>query len=298
MERYFENTERFIALFKKRNESFWIEDGIIFKRYQKMLVPDGCIKSSRRIEKSKEIKLLNKTHSILLRSTSDFNCSPSESEWYAVLCDKFTAVEEYKSKQRNEINRGLKNCEIRKISAVELADNGYECYFKAFDNYNNNTVKPYSQIQFKENILTAQGFEDIVHYWGVFHDDKMIAFATNYIYGNIEASYNSIKLHPDYLHLYPIYALIYRMNEFYLKDHFVEYVNDGFRSILHDTSIQNFLIKKFGFTKVYLKLHVRYHPIFDIIMKVAFPFRKIIAKFDARFNALFELERIHRKSKR
>jgi len=87
------------------------------------------------------------------------------------------------------------------------------------------------------------------------------------------------------------------MNEYYLKEHQFAYVNDGFRSILHDTSIQEFLIKKFGFRKVYLKLHIQYHPLFGIFMKLAFPFRKFIAKFDARFNALFELERIHRKSK-
>ncbi len=298
MERYFEDIKRYEALFHKREELFYTIEGIIFKRYQKMLVCDGAIKKDSLLSAKNKKKLLSETNSILIRQTSDFDCNPSESDWYAVICKDFTPIEKLNSKQRNEVNKGLQQCEVRKISAIELANNGYDCYYKAFQNYRNSSTKPYDEEQFKENILNGENFEDIVHNWGVYHQEKMIAFGTTYIYGNTEASYNSIKLHPDYLHLYPMYALIYRMNEYYLKDHLVEYVNDGFRSLLHDTSVQDFLIKKFGFRKVYLKLHIHYNPLFGILMKLAFPFRKIIAKFDARFKALFELERIHRKSNR
>lgn len=297
MERHFEDIERYAALFTKRGERFWVEGDVIFRIYQKMLVPAGAIRKNVTLSRKKCADLLAKSKGILIRQTTDFDCSSSHSDWYAVICEKFTPVDELKSKQRNEINRGLQNCNVRKITPKELADEGFECYSKAFENYKRVDVSVIEESNFRENILSAEGFEDLIHYWGVYHEDKMIAYASNYIYGNMEVAYTTIKLHPDYLDRYPMYALIYRMNEYYLKEHQFEYANDGFRSILHDTAVQEFLIKKFNFRRAYLKLNIQYHPLLGIIIKQTYPFRKIIAKFDARFNALFELERIHRKTK-
>lgn len=298
MERYYENINRYAELFTKRGDRFWIEGNNIYRLYQKMLVRDGAIKKEQLIDSVKGKKLLSKSKGILFRQTFNFDCNSSQSLWYAVICDKFTSVEDLKSKQRNEINRGLQNCQVKKISASDLANEAYNCYYEAFENYKNASAKPYSEDKFKENILNAEGFDDIVHYWGVYSENRMIAFATNYVYGNTEVAYNSIKIHPEFLGNYPMYALIYRMNEFYLKEQQFEYVNDGFCSLLHETGVQNFLIKKFGFRKVYLKLDIQYRPFIGFLIKLAFPFRNFIAKFDARFKALFELERIHRRSKK
>lgn len=297
MDRYYENIKRYAELFTKRGERFWIEDGKIYRLYQKMVVPEGAIKKNLIIDPQKGKKLLSKSKGLLIRQTDFIDNDALQSEWYAVICEKFTPIEGLKSKQRNEINRGLQNCTVRMIAPRELAEQGFECYYKAFENYRNVNVTVIDELQFKTNILNTEGFEDLVHYWGVYKEDKLIAYASNYIYGNIEVAYTTIKLHPEYLQDYPMYALIYRMNEFYLKEQQFEYVNDGFCSLLHETAIQKFLINKFGFRKVYLKLDLQYNPLFGLLMELSFPFRKFIAIFDARFKALFELERIHRKSK-
>ncbi len=54
MERYFEDIERYKALFTKRGESYCIEDGVIFKFYQKMIVHQGAIKRDSNIRKNKQ----------------------------------------------------------------------------------------------------------------------------------------------------------------------------------------------------------------------------------------------------
>lgn len=291
------NNSSYTKLFNTRKESFWIENNIIFKIYNKMLVPEYPIINDSTITKEGAKKLLKETKAILIRTMSDYDCGKEQSEWYAMVCDEFTPIEKMSSKYRYEINKGLKNGVVRKISCEELANDGYDCYKTAMLNYKNSNLSLLSENEYKSNILTSQGLDDICHFWGIYSSDKLIAYGVVYIYGE-ESSYTVFKANPDFQKQFPMYALIYKMNEYYLDKKKFKYIKSGFRSLLHDTSVQDFLIKKFGFRKVYLKLHIHYNPLFGILMKLTFPFRKIIAKFDARFKALFELERIHRKSNR
>ena len=58
----------------------------------------------------------------------------------------------------------------------------------------------------------------------------------------------------------------------------MSYVNEGTRSILHETNVQSFLIEKFKFRKAYCKLHVQYHPLVNSIIFILYPFRLLIIK--------------------
>lgn len=290
------NNNSYIKLFNNRKESFWIENNIIFKIYNKMLVPEYPIINDSTITKEQATHLLKETKAILIRTMSHYDCGAENSEWYALVCEEFTPIDKMSAKYRYEINKGLKNGIVRKITCEELANDGYDCYKTAMLNYKNSNLSLLSEKEYKSNTLKSQGLDDICHFWGVYSSDKLIAYSVVYIYGQ-ESSYTVFKVNPDFQKQFPMYALIYKMNEYYLHEKKFKYIKSGFRSILHDTSVQDFLIKKFGFRKVYLKLHIQYNPFFGILIKVAFPFRKILAKFDARFHAMFELERIHRKSK-
>ena len=113
------------------------------------------------------------------------------------------------------------------------------------------------------------------------------------IYDRIEATYTMIKLHPDYLKLYPMYALIYRMNEFYLGQQGFEYVNDGWRSLAHESNVQNFLISKFSFHKAHTNVSARYSPLLAMAIGLTWPLRRILEK-SSRLKALYALEAIRR----
>jgi len=84
------------------------------------------------------------------------------------------------------------------------------------------------------------------------------------------------------------------MNKTYLDDYKFEYVNDGYRSLMHGTNIQDFLIRKFNFFKAGLSLRITYRPFYGALVKTIYPFRKILSGCDARLDALLELERIRR----
>jgi hypothetical protein len=217
-------------------------------------------------------------------------------QWYAVICDRFTPLDEMKSKARSEIRRGLRQCEVRRIDGAFLADNGYEVMVEACKSYGAYQGTVPSESQFRKSAIEKHAFEDLVHYWGVFcrSTGKLVAFGENWIFGKIEASYSTIKLHPEALAMYAGYALVYAMNEYYLGQEGFQYANDGWRSVLHETQVQDFLIRKFVFRREPSRLRVSYRGGLSVAVKAAYPFRGVLGKADHRLAALFALEEISR----
>jgi hypothetical protein len=108
----------------------------------------------------------------------------------------------------------------------------------------------------------------------------------------VEVDYTLIKLDPKYLNLYPAYALLYRMNEFYLGEQKFEYVNDGWRSVFHDTGVQEFLIGKFNFEKRPARLRMHFRPPLAALLRLATPLHSLMTRMDRRLGATLELRRI------
>ena len=88
------------------------------------------------------------------------------------------------------------------------------------------------------------------------------------------------------------------MNQYYLNDRKFRYVNDGARSISHDTNIQSFLIQKFRFRKAYCRLHIVYSKRVKLLISLIYPFRLLIRCFRIgvflKLNILIKQEEIRR----
>ena len=291
------NFERYIEFYNRLGIKTKLLDKILWREYQRMVIPVGPIKFDYLIKKDEAQFLLSEfPKAVMVRFTFNFDVSQN-TEWYAVICDKFLELSEIASANtRSKIRRGLKNCKVELVDADFIARQGYEVYISAFKRYKD--VKPIREKEFIRSVLVSRDFNDIIHYWGVFerNSKRLIAYSQNFIFGEIEVNYSTIKFHPDYLKLYPSYALIYTMNKYYLKEKPYEYVNDGFRSIFHETSFQEYLIKKFNFRKAYTRLEVIYRPWLFAFLSITFPFRKFLGKINAKLKALYEMEEIRRLS--
>jgi hypothetical protein len=286
---------RYLELYKKLGVNFIFYKDIIWREYQKMIIPVGPVKLNYSISKNDAKYLLDKfPNSLMVRISSNFNLE-KKTDWYAVIADTFYDLKDLSSNTRSKVRRGLKNCEVKRIDTKYLAEKGYDVFISAFKRYKNVNFPNISKEEFKKRKLLLKDFEDIVHFWGVFYKDKLIAYSENYIYDDIEVSYSTIKFHPDYLKFYSSYALIYMMNKYYLENNLVEYVNDGFRSVLHQTNIQKFLIEKFKFKKAYLELDIYYKPFMKLMVNTLCPFKSLVSKFNPKIEALLKLEEIRRK---
>ena len=224
------------------------------------------------LSKKEQKYLLKKSKAFFLRYTNEWDRERSDF-WYVVKDEK-EGLETYKSKIRNQIKKGLKNCEVLKVSQKEIVKDGYEVYLSAMKNYNTD-LSIISKEQF-QNSKTDDKNYDI---WAVYEKrtGKMIAYSSNKI-ENRSCNYTEIKLHPKYLSLYPSYALFYEMNHYYLEEKGYMYVHDGTRSISHDTNIHTFLIDKFKFRKAFVKLNVIYRWDVKLFVVLLYPLRKFISK--------------------
>jgi len=218
-------------------------------------------------------KKLKETNSYFARWTSDFD-SEIESKFWYVIHDTPMIIDDYSKNTRSKIRRGLKRCKVKLVSKDEIKQFGFTSYSKAFLRYETN-ISPKNQEDFKREIDNLEGKW---HFWAIYNSDNLIiGYSQNRITDNY-CDYSTIKFHPDFLNLYSSYALFYTMNQYYLNEKNFRYVNDGAKSMSHDTNIQEFLIKKFKFRKAYCKLHLQYPPRIKIIINLFFPLRILISR--------------------
>jgi len=286
---------RFIEMFKRKSLPFVVVNGVIWYEYSRMFEPLGPVAATYSLPADAAKNIFDSfPGSVLIRYSNTVAPSIHKSEWYAVVADKFVDLTEMNAKLRNQVKRGLGNCVVRRITAQILSDIGYDVYLHAY--YNTPPKHILTRDEFRSKMLRDADFHDLIHYWGVFKGDVLIGYSINWIYDSIEANYSVAKFHNAYLDLYPSYALFYTMNQYYLVQSKMQYVNDGFRNLYHKTNIQDFLQKKMGFTKLPAKLMIHYRPYIALAMRSLYPLRSILGKLDSRVKALFMLESMRRSS--
>jgi len=271
----------YLKFLKESGEKFIIYKNIPWIYYHSFLQPRSFphIKVSLSQDEAKELLASSKVS--FLRWTSKFDCG-YQTRWWHVIKDDKSDLSLLSSNTRSKIRRGQKNCTVCKIDPLYLAINGYEVYKAAFRRYKGR-VKPISEENFKNIIFLTANFPQIVEYFGVFYKDKLVGYSMNYIQDNA-VNYSTIKYHPDYLKYYSSYALIFEMDNHYLNERNMKYVNDGERSIYHQSNIQEYLINKFKFRKAYCKLNIVYSPKIKLLVNWLYPVRKLFQKINVHLN--------------
>lgn len=248
----------------------------IWRKYQGALIPRIAPHISIELSREEAQGLIQSNNVHFIRWTKNFDQTNSKLFWF-VIKDGSSSLDELSGNTRSKVRRGLKRLVIKKLSNKELLDhNAYRVYLEANKKYND-YVSEVSENEFGENILSCSN--DVYDFWGVFlkDTDELVAYGQNYISDN-SCEYAVLKFHPKYLKHYLSYALIYEMNNYYLNEQGFRYVNDGARSIGHDTNIQGFLIDKFKFRKAYCDLAIVYSQKLKLIIKLLFPLRSLFYK--------------------
>lgn len=225
---------------------------------------------------TKSIKTLLDKGGVIVRNTYDFDSDRITSFWY-VIKDSFGGIDELSSKKRNQVRKSLKTYAFRRVTAEEVLAVGLPIFQEACMSY-----------KVKAEVVTEAGFQKRIaecekggrsEYWCAYRKDtnEPVALAINTLYEDC-CEYNTLKCKPSAMHnsTYPYYGLIFEMNRYYLDELKLRYVNDGARSITNHSNIQPFLIDTFHFRKAYCKLQIKYKWWFGLLVKMLFPFRKIM----------------------
>jgi hypothetical protein len=235
---------------------------------------------------------------LLARWTSDFDCG-SETSWWYVIKDNVFDLRALKSKRRYEINKGNKNFDVKIIDPKQYKEEIFYCQVQAFSVY---PKKYRPAVVHDEFVKSIDDWDEYIAY-GAFckSDGKLSGYALIKKVDERYISFDVQKTIPEYEKLGVNFALVYEIlvsQEEFLKNG--GYICDGARSISHETNFQDFLEKYFEFRKAYCKLHVKYKPKIAQMVKILYPFKKILRSFDGikivhKINAILKMEEIVRQ---
>lgn len=256
--------------FLKKTKKVYYLDQFPWTEYQGCLQPAIHLPDEPPIFRSEYIKKLLKSSKMqFIRWSSNF--TNNHTEWWWTVIREPIRLESLSSNTRSKIRRGLKKSDIKIITAGWLAKNGYHCFRSAFQRYR--ATKPLSKKAFQEDIKNKENC-NCFEFWGIFIGKKLAGYAECLILGKMIFT-SDFKYHPDYLKYYTSYSLTYAILKHYLNQQKYDLITNGTRSVAHDTQMQEFLIEKFNFKKQYCCLNVIYSPLFNILVKIVYPFRVI-----------------------
>ena len=188
---------------------------------------------------------------LFARWVSDFDCS-EETQWWCIIKDTPFDIMSLKSNRRSLITRGLKRVDVKVIVPADYADQMANILIKEWkhydDSYEEGNDRREQTEEFKK--LTRENLGNS-EYLGAFlkDTDTMIGYAIYNLFDDwIE--YSVVKTDPEYLNTQVNAALAYFGVERYMRPG-IKYIHGGWRTMIHESNYQEYLLKNFGFRKAY-----------------------------------------------
>lgn len=238
------------------------------------IVPDTSWFKDRR--KWKE--LADGKYPLFARWVTDFDCQ-KETQWWCLVKDTPFDMMSLKSNRRSLITRGLKRVDVRLIIPADYAAQMANVLIKAWKSYDESYKEGDDRKRLTEEFLqlTEEKLGNS-EYLGAFlkDTDTLIGYSIYEVYEDwIE--YSVVKTDPEYLNTQVNAALAYYGLERYMKEG-IKYVLGGWRTLIHETNYQDYLMKNFGYRKAYCRLHIEYRLWMKAVISVLYPFRNLIKK--------------------
>ncbi len=231
---------------------------------------------------------------LLARWTTSHDCA-SETNWWHVIKDTPFDISALKAKRRYEINKGKKNFVVKEIDASDHAEDLFRVTTAAYGGWD----KKYRPTVEKDRFMQAVKTWNWYMVLGVFSvsEQTLCGYA---LLSKTEqcVNFNVLRVHPAYERLGANAAAVAAVLE--LHESFLSsggYINDGSRSVNHETAFQDYLEKYFGFRKAYCHLHVRFRPDVRWVIACLYPLRTLLRKLDRigkvhQLNALLKMREI------
>lgn len=215
---------------------------------------------------------------LFARWVSNFDCT-EDTEWWCIIKDTPFDIMSLKSNRRSLITRGLKRVDVKVIIPADYAEQMSNILVKEWkyydDSYEEGNDRQKLTDDFKKLTMKNLGNAE---YLGAFlkDTDTMIGYAIYNLFDDwIE--YSVVKTDPEYLNTQVNAALAYFGVERYMRPG-IKYIHGGWRTMIHESNYQEYLMKNFGFRKAYCKLHIQYRPLMQIAVNVLYPLRGMIKK--------------------
>jgi hypothetical protein len=230
----------------------WI-DNSPWELRNRLLIPIAPPHTIINIDREKVKKALSISKALLAYWTDNWNSE--QSQWWWTVCDiKNYEIDKIQNPTgRRAIRKGLENCSVTRIEPERFAELTYKIYINSLLSYNVPESKIDSYQKYSETIIRQSNYTGF-ELWGAFVEGKLASYATCLVIDNV-ALFGSTKSDPEFHKYYPNNALFYHITKHYLSERGISYLTNGPRTLLHSTTINDFLIKM-GYRRVYSRLNI------------------------------------------
>ena len=257
--------DEYVSWLRHTNHTVFNAAGTHWRAYQHGLIPASLRPEPIKLSAAQERELLKKSGALFLRYFTRTFETPTPF-WYTA-CSEYDP-ENLTRKTKTQVQKARKVCRVERISPSWLSENGYGCYASAFAKYRNTRPEPKSK--FEGRCLGSVGGP--FDFWGVFTDDRLAGYV-KYFVGTDYVAGLEMKLDAQYLSLNPSSALQDTILRSYVANQ-RKTVYVGFRSLLHDTNIHDFLLR-FGYRRVYCDFKLVYRRSVREFVNLLYSVRKI-----------------------
>lgn len=258
------NLEAYTKFTSASCEIVWI-DGKPWQVHDRLLTPLTPPNTRKPVNREFVRKAMRQTGAILAQWTDAWDTVPC-SWWYIACDDKEYDLTKLASDARANVRKCLKTVEVRKLEIDEFIQKGYSVYAAAVQSYGPD-YRPASQEEFEQGAM-RQGLYPGRETWGALLSDKLIAFASCIVVGDV-TYVSASKSDPEYHKFRPNNGVQYTLTREYLLQRGLSVVIRGSRSILHETKVQDFALRM-GYRRIFTPVHVELSPFaaLAIAMKV------------------------------
>lgn len=281
---------------KHYSNIIWI-DNSPWELRNRILIPISLPHTIQNINRNKVKEAISKTNALLAHWTTDWD--RTQSEWWWTCCDMKNYDLEIINNPtgRRGIRKGLAFCSVKRMEPATFCELTYNIYYKSLLAYKIRKSEIISYEHYEEKILrqsTYKGFE----MWGAFVNEKLASYAICLLIDDV-VSLGSTKSDPEFHKYFPNNALFYHITKHYLNERGVSYITNGPRTLLHSTTINDFLIRM-GYRQVYGRLNIELSQYAKLLIKSGIGrgiqhldfLAKLYPDAIAKLNAFLKLEKI------
>ncbi len=213
---------------------------------------------------------------LLAQWVSDWDCKEETSWWYIIKDTPFD-ISAINRKRRYEINKGVKNFDVKKIQPADYIDELCKVQEAALQSYSPNAEFDRAAFVRSVEFWNKQVCLGNFVFYGAFSKESGELAAFSFFIKNGKCYDFAVqKANPTFEKLNVNAAIINGMLEDCKEDLANGYyLCDGSRSINHETKFQDYLEKNFEFRKAYCRLNISYPLIIKILISLLVPFAKI-----------------------
>lgn len=213
---------------------------------------------------------------LLAQWVSDWDCKEEISWWYIIKDTPFD-ISAINRKRRYEINKGVKNFDVKKIQPAKYIEELCKVQEAALQSYSQNAEFDRAAFVRSVESWNKQVCLGNFVFYGAFSKESGELAAFSFFIKNGKCYDFAVqKANPAFEKLNVNAAIINGMLEDCKEDLANGYyLCDGSRSVNHETKFQDYLEKNFEFRKAYCRLNISYPLIIKILISLLVPFAKM-----------------------